>query len=67
VRENEKERIRKKGHAVYDGDGREALHGGTSGDDQVSTLFPPYAISPVFHPLSLRQLHPILSTDFLGF
>src|SRR4030043_944633 len=47
-------------HALYDGDGREALHGGKARDDQIPALFPPYAISPVFYPLPLRQLHATL-------
>jgi hypothetical protein len=45
VRENENERIRKKGHAVYDGDGREALYARAPGDDQVPAFFPLHAIS----------------------
>ena len=65
MKEDEKKRIRKKGHAVYDGDGREALHGGEVRDDQVSAFFPPHAVSPVFHPLPLRQLHPTLLRDFI--
>jgi len=65
VKEDEKERIRKKGHAVYDGDGREALHARASGDDQVPAFFPPHTISSVFHPLPVRQLHPILSRDLM--
>ena len=54
-------------HAVYDGDGREALDDGEARDDQIPAFFPPHAISPVFHPLPLRQLHPPLPRDFLDF
>jgi len=50
---------------LHHGDGREALHGGEALDDQIPALFSPHAISPVFHPLPLRQLHPLLPWNLL--